>query len=625
MSQPPQPPNQPPQGPPPGFGGAPGGFPPQPPQSRPGQPAYGYPQSPPPPPGAPQSPPAPPAAPQGPPPPPPGAPQAPPGVPPTPPGGYGYPGPAGPGAQGPQDFPTQAFGAAQPPQFGAPPQPYATQPQFGAYPPPAQYPGAPGGGPSGSGSKKRMAVIVAAVAALVLVAGGGVWFLTKGDGKDDEAKSETGKSQGGTGEQGGGGGGGKAPQTIDGKLLFSVDQPKVDDLVTVKGMWATDKIFAKADVYKIVGYGLSGGQKWEIPLDGEICWSSQHVTADGKTAVLVKDAKPSAEKKYGGSCTQVVALDLNNGKKLWQESAKVADQDVRFEEVTVGGGTVAAGGTSGGAAWSLDGGKSLWKPKAGEDCKDDGYGGGGDKLVAVRRCGDYKRPQMKIQTLNPKTGAITSEYKVPEGISYVHVVSTNPLVIGLDAGGSTGSGASDLMAIDDSAKDGKMRSKISTGNGKFQIKCPSTDVEGCTKVAVGKDAVYMPSEEHQSGNTQNPGRLNEIVAFDLATGQSKGKTEGIPNSELLPLSVDKDGYVIGYQSPTYRDGGAVVRIDPKTFKKDVLLKNPASSAVAERSLSPSYQQALYAQGRLYLGDGFADKPSKYRTDKEYLTLIFGGS
>ncbi|MEU2515754.1 outer membrane protein assembly factor BamB family protein [Streptomyces syringium] len=620
MSQPPQPPNQPPQGPPPGFGGAPGGFPPQPPQSGPGQPAYGYPQSPPPPPGAPQQPPAPPAAPQGPPPPPPAAPQ---GPPPPPPGGYGYPGPAGPGAQGPQDFPTQAFGAAQPPQFGAPSQPYGTQPQFGAYPPPAQYPGAPGG-PSGGGSKKRMAVIVAAVAALVLVAGGGVWFLTKGDGKDDEAKSETGKSQGGTGEQGGGGGG-KAPQTIDGKLLFSVDQPKVDDLVTVKGMWATDKVFAKADVYKVVGYGLSGGQKWEIPLDGEICWSSQHVTADGKTAVLVKDAKPSAEKKYGGSCTQVVALDLNNGKKLWQESAKVADQDVRFDEVTVGGGTVAAGGLSGGAAWSLDGGKSLWKPKAGEDCKDGGYGGGGDKLVAVRRCGDYKRPQLKVQTLNPKTGAIASEYKVPEGISYVHVVSTNPLVIGLDAGGSTGSGASDLMAIDDSAKDGKMRSKISTGNGKFQIKCPSTDVEGCTKVAVGKDAVYMPSEEHQSGNTQNPGRLNEIVAFDLATGQSKGKTEGIPNSELLPLSVDKDGYVIGYQSPTYREGGAVVRIDPKTFKKDVLLKNPASSAVAERSLSPSYQQALYAQGRLYLGDGFADKPSKYRTDKEYLALIFGGS
>ncbi|MEU1310342.1 PQQ-binding-like beta-propeller repeat protein [Streptomyces cinnamoneus] len=628
MSQPPQPP-QPPQGPPaqpgagfgapqdppPGFGAPP---PAQPPAGPAGAPAYGYPQAPPPPGppaagaayGYPQAPP-PAGAPQTPP-PPPGAPQAP------PPAGYGYPGaPPAPGNAAQSYMPTQAFGAVQPPQPGMYP------------PPPGQFPGgAPAGGPGGPGgpgggkAKQRMMAIIGGAVAAVLVVGGGVWFVTKDDGKSDD-KGNTASGQD-TGKQGGAEGGKPAPKAIDAKLLFSVDQPKVDDLVSVKGLWTTDQVFAKVDVYKIVGYGLSGGQKWEIPLDGEICWASPHVTADGKTAVLVKDGKPSADKKYGGPCSQVVALDLNKGEKLWQKSAKAGDQDVRFNSVTVGGGTVAAGGTSGGAAWAIADGKELWKPKPGEDCRDDGYGGG-TKLVAVRRCGDYSRPQMQVQTLNPESGAVKSVFKVPAGLKWVHVASTEPLVIALDAGDNSGSSASDFMAIDDSGKEGKLLSKISTGNGKFQPKCPSTDVEGCTKLAITKDTLYLPSEEHASGNAQQVGRVNEVVGFDLASGESKGKAEGAPGSSLLPLGVDKDGYPIAYQEPTYKAGGKVVRIDPKSFKTDVLLKNPANTADSERRLTPGLHRALWSQGRLYMGSSYANKPSSVSFGKEYAVMIFGGS
>ncbi|MFC4513278.1 PQQ-binding-like beta-propeller repeat protein [Streptomyces ehimensis] len=656
MSQPPQPP-QPPQGPPGGGFGAPqdprGGFgAPQPPQ---GPPPGAAPQAPPPtmvsppvppPAGAPQQPPQPPqpgaapqTPPQAPPPtmlstpavPPPGAPQNPPpgapAVPPAPgaapqapppaaPGGYGYPAaPAAPGYgyPGPAGAPG---GYGYPGAPGAPGQP---QPQYGGYGPTAQFPaGAPTGAPGGNGPKKRMALIAGAVAAVLVVAGGGIWFATKGGGGDDDKKTEAGSSAGTQGGQAQGGGG-KAPKTVDGKLLFTVDQPKADDLISVKGMWATDKVFAKADIYKIVGYGLSGGKQWEVPLDGEICWPSQQTTADGKTALVVKDSKAN-----NAQCTQVVALDLNNGKKLWQKSAKSGDQDLRFGEVTVGGGTVAAGGTSGGAAWSLDGGKELWKPKPGDDCRDDGYGGG-SKLVAVRRCGDYARPQMQVQTLDPASGAPKSVYKAPAGLQWVHIASTDPLVIAVDAGGDKGSGASDFLAIDDSATEGKLRSKISTGNGGFTPKCPSTNVEGCTKLAVTKDTLFLPSEEHSSGNAQQVGRVNEIVGFDLATGQSRGKAEGLPGSTLTPLGVDKDGYPIGYQDPTYKAGGQVVRIDPKSFKTDVLLKNPAASAQSERMLSPTIQPTLWSQGRLYLGGSFANKPSSVSFGKQYLVMIFGGS
>ncbi|MCD9144496.1 outer membrane protein assembly factor BamB family protein [Streptomyces albireticuli] len=641
MSQPPQPPNQPPGVPPaqPGGGfGAPNpsyGYPhQQPTQVAPQVPAQPS-QVPPPPPGAPQTPPPPPGAPQAPqtPPPPPGTPpQAPPAA---PPGGYGYPGPGQAPQPGGYGYPGQApqpggygypGGPGQPGQgFGAP-----TQPQFGAFPQqPGPYgaPGGPGGPGSGGGAKKRMAVIVSAAVALVLLVGGGVWFAVSGDDKEEQAKGGEGTSQGTGGKQGGGEQGGTKgdkPKTVDGKLLFEVEQEKVDDLVSAKGMWVGDQAVAKVDVYKIVGYGLSGGKKWELPLDGAVCWANPKPTDDGKAVVLVSDGKPSSEKKYGGPCTQVIAFDVNKGTKLWQKSAKAGDRDVTFDEVTIGAGTVAAGGTSGGAAWSLDGGQELWKPKEdSSNCKDAGYAGGG-KLVAVRRCGDYERPQVSVQTLDPKSGAVKSTYKVPTGLNYPHIASTDPLVVAVSAGDTTGNGASDFLVVDDSGKDGTLRSKISTA-GKYEPKCPATEVEGCSKLAVTKDTLYLPTEEHPSGNSSQPGRINEIVAFDLATGQTKGKTDGTAGTEMIPLGVDKDGYPIAYRNATFRWGGQVLRIDPKTFKADVLLKNADDTARAENELSPNYQQGVYAQGRLFLGTNYIRKVTVAGLGKQYTLQIYGGS
>ncbi|MFF4532516.1 PQQ-binding-like beta-propeller repeat protein [Streptomyces sp. NPDC001407] len=465
-----------------------------------------------------------------------------------------------------------------------------------------------------------MAIIVSAAVALALVVGGGIWYATSGGGgKDDQATKGSGSSQ-----TGGGGSSGPKPKTVDGKLLFSVPSQDVKDMVSAQGMWATDQVVAKSDVYKVTGYGLSGGKKWEIPLDGAVCWANPQATADGKAVVLVSDGKQTDDKPYGGPCTQVVALDLNKGTKLWQKSAKTGDKDMTFSEVTIGGGTVAAGGLSGGAAWSLDGGKELWKPKVdGDDCKDAGYGGG-DKLVAVRRCGDYQRPQLSIQTLDPKSGGVKSEYKMPMGLNYPHIASTDPLVVAVSAGDSTGNGASDFMVIDDSAKEGKLKSKISTGNGNYEPKCPSTEVEGCTKISITKDSLYLPTKQHSSGDSDQPGQVNEIVAFDLNTGQTKGKTEGVPGAQLVPLGVDKDGFPIGYQNATYKGGGQVLRIDPKTYKADVLLKNADDSAKIEQDLSPQFKQGLWAQGRLFLGSDYVHKQSP-GLDRENMMAVFGGS
>ncbi|WP_049713932.1 PQQ-binding-like beta-propeller repeat protein [Streptomyces caatingaensis] len=509
-----------------------------------------------------------------------GYPQAPP-----PPGGYGYP-------------------AAGGPQFGAP--------QFGgAYqqtPPPA------------AKNRKRLAVIVGAVTAFALLLSGGVWYALQGGGDDDPKKDGPKASSGAKG--GGGAKGADKPRAKEGKFLFGAELATIKDTSRpAGGMWVTGKVFAKGDLDKVVGYGLTGGKQWEIPLDGDICSAPKHVTADGKTAVLVAQAPPSDSKPYGGPCNQVVALDLDHGKKLWQKSVRVGDKDVTFSEVTVGGGTVAAGGLGGGAAWSLEG-KELWKPKEDDSCRDDGYGGG-SKLVAVQRCGDYERPQMKVQTLDPATGMPKSSFKVPSGLQYVHVVSTDPLVIGVNAGDHTGNGVSDFMAIDDSGKDGKLRSKIATENGKFVPRCPSTAVEGCYKLAVTKDTLYLPSDDHQTGKSGEVGRVNEVVAFDLANGKSKGKTDGRVSSSMVPIGTDGDGAAIAYLTASWRAGGTVVRIDPNSFAAQELLKNPLATQKTEAQISPLFEQAIWAQGRLYLGRNYIHKPSPFADGKEYIAMIWG--
>ncbi|WP_405505861.1 PQQ-binding-like beta-propeller repeat protein [Streptomyces purpurascens] len=595
MTQPPPPP---PQQPPPG-----GGF--GPPQDQPPQPGYGYPQAPQtPPPAAPQAPPQPPQAPQGPPP------------------GYGYPG------QQPQ-APYGQPGQPGQPGYGQPGQPGYGQPGYG-YPqgtmplqPQPGYPGQPGGGKK---FNAQLAIIVAAVVAIALIIGGGVWYSSsKDDGtKDDTASS--GGSTGGTDDNNGGtasGGKEKAPSDPSAKVLFQVPAPEVknDSTVVVSGSWLTDKTYAKSGIAQIVGYDRdTGGKQWTIPLDGPVCQASRHVTDDNKTAILYQPAMPTkADPSHG--CSQVAVIDLDAGKELWSKTVKTGDQLISFDNVTVSGKTVAVGSSSGGAAFDISG-KPLWSPKPSDSCYDAGYGGG-EKLVAVRKCGSYEQRQLHIQTIDPKSGKVISEYKMAEGIEYASVVSTNPLVVAADVGDSAGdgSGISDFFSIDN--KTGKLRTRISAPGEQFAARCEGiTRIEYCNQLAVGGDRLYIPTEEHDGKGEYS--QTNEIVAFDLATGKQTGqRADAGDGYTISPLRMD-GGNLIAYKRPPYDKGGQIVSIDGGSFKETKLLENPASEQVrdVESSMSPDYSEFLYAEGHLYMSKVYASKRSS-TGDKEYLAVGFG--
>ncbi|MFF7354107.1 MULTISPECIES: PQQ-binding-like beta-propeller repeat protein [Streptomyces] len=584
MTQPPPPPpNQPPQqggfGPP-----SPPQQPPQPPQPQPG---YGYPQPPQPQPGYGYPQPAP--APQ-----PPQPPQS----------GYGYP--------GPQQNP---YGQ-QPPAYGQPQNPYGqpTQPGYGYPGQPPTVPMQPQPGQSGGGRNNSVLfIVVAAVVAIALIVAGGIWYASSSG--DDGKSHNTASSSGGTGGKTGGGKE-KVPADPAGKVLFEVPMPHANDLISTIGSWLTDKVYAKSGVNEIVGYDPAKGTKlWTIELPGPLCAASKHVTDDDKTAITYQP-RPDTKTSIGG-CTQIAAIDLDAGTKLWTKTVKSGDYPIDYENVTVAQRTVALGDSEGGAAFDLDSGKPLWLPKPGDDCYDAGYGGGA-KLVAVRSCGDIDNERVSIQTIDPKTGKVLSEYKMDPGIQDASVVSTEPLVVAAEVGEE--SDALDYFSIDN--KTGKLLAHISAPDNTYGGKCDgSTRIEDCRQIVVGNGKLYLPTAEHDG--TGEFSRTNEIVSFDLHTGKPTGqRVEAGDGYTLSPLRMDGSN-LIAYNEPPYDKGGQVLSIDGGTFKSTKLLENPSTRSVhdVEIDMLPDFAELLFADGRLYMSEVHARKASSsYGKD---LAVAFG--
>ncbi|MGW7547827.1 outer membrane protein assembly factor BamB family protein [Streptomyces sp. NPDC054770] len=564
MTQPPPPPpNQPPQQP--GFGA------PQP------QPGYGYPQQPP-------------------------APQP----------GYGYP------QQPPNPY-------AQQPGYGYPNQP--PQPGYG-YPGgrPGQ-PGAPGSAPGPGRNNATLLIVVAAVVAIALIVGGGIWYAKSSGGdakKKDDTASSSGGSTGGQDANGGKNGKGteKVPADTTSKILFQVPLPTANDTTVTAGSWLTDKVYAKSGVARITGYDPDSGAKlWTVPLPGPVCRATGHVSADGRTAVVFQPKMPAKGSTAG--CTQVAAIDLNAGKKLWTKTIKSGDVAINLDNVTVAQQTVAVGGSSGGGAFDLASGKVRWQPKPGDSCYDAGYGGGA-KLVAVRRCGSGDSGQLHIQTLDPVSGKVFSEYRMASGIDYASVVSTDPLVVAADVNDSAGdgSGFSDVFSIDN--RTGALRTRISTPGSSYAARCDGIyELEKCTGVVVGNDRLYLATEQHDGDGDYT--KTNEIVAFDLATGKQTGqRADAGDNYTITPLRMDGPN-VIAYKNAPYDKGAQVVSIDGGSFKETKLLENPATTAVkaVETTMSPQYAEVLYSQGHLYLSAAYAHTAGSSSSAKEYLVTAFG--
>ncbi|MFE7130949.1 PQQ-binding-like beta-propeller repeat protein [Streptomyces sp. NPDC057638] len=530
--------------------------------------------------------------------------------PPPPPPGLGPPQPPPPGG---------GFGppvAPPPGGFGAPHPPAA--PAYGFGPPTPYGPPAPPPPPPSPG-KNITRIVVAAVAAVALLVGGGVWYATtSGDGGDPSADPAPTAADDGPGRE-------RAPRDPAARLLFQLPEPARDGLADVGGSWLTDTAYIKPGIRSLVAHDLtSGAPRWTLPLPGQICASSRHPSADDRVAIVFEAAPRTGRGPGSGSfqpCTEVGAVDLTSGRLLWRTSVTSAtsgDQKVRFREVTQSGETVAAGGTDGGAAFSLRTGAVLWKPTAAADrCRDLGYGGG-PALVAVRSCGDYGDPQLTIQGLAPRDGTPLFSYRLPPGVAFASVVSSRPLVVAADVGDTAGrAGFSDLFSLDG---EGALRARIPATGDRFQARCRTAEVERCTRMTVGNGRIYLPTTDHEG--SVGTRQTNEIVSFDLATGKpTTGRAEAGDGYTLVPLRMD-GGNVIAYKRPPYDKGGQVITLDGTSFAAKTLLENPSDKRVREleTSFSTDGAEYRYANGRLYVSTSLLGAPSGMRKP---LAVAFG--
>ncbi|MET9852095.1 PQQ-binding-like beta-propeller repeat protein [Streptomyces sp. NPDC006450] len=572
-----------------------------PPPSQPPSGGFGAPQDPPP--GgfaAPPPPPAPPAKPAGPPPPPAQPPTAPAGPPAGPPAGqasYGYP----------QE---QSYGYPQ-----QQPQPVTT-PMYAA-----QSPAAPAAG--GNEVRTQLMIVGAALLAIVLIVGGGFWYVSGEDKGSDGQPVAGGSASPGEDKAPGGGGTEKAPAKTKSKTLVNVPMPESSEIVQIPGSWLTDTTYAKSDMGKVVGYNLTdGAKKWEIPLEANICGASRWVS-DNKTAILFDEALPTPEKKYQ-PCNQVGVIDLNSGKLLWKATAKSqtgGDKPITFGEITVSGQTVAAGGLSGGAAWNLADGKVLWGAKTDADrCEDLGYAGG-PALAVIRRCGQHPNYALSAQSLDPVTGAQKSSYKLPAGLDFAQIVSSQPLVVAVDVNDTSknATGVSDLFVVDDG---GQLKTRIPLTSGNYDPECGATEVEDCTHMVVGNGRIYMPTEEHKGAS--DSGRTNEIVSFDLETGKlTTDRADAGERYTVFPLRMDGSN-LIAYKVPPYDGGGQVVSIDGKTMKETLLMQNPSTkeSQRAETQYVPDAHEYRYGNGKLFIARDAVSSKSSVATDPYYTFVSF---
>ncbi|MGW7319085.1 outer membrane protein assembly factor BamB family protein [Streptomyces sp. NPDC054854] len=553
----------------------------------------------------------------------------------------------------PQQPPSGGFGAPQPvpPPPSMPPtvpQPPAQQPGYGypqqqpGYGYPQQQPGyghpqqpatvqTPARPPAGGGNvvRTQLMIVGAALVAMALIIGGGFWYVS-GDGEGGGTTTAEGGTPSGSADPkapAAPGGTEKAPSNPKSKTLINVPSPQPEDVIAVDGSWLTDSTYVKSDVAKVIGYNLvDGGKKWELPLPAHVCGATKHVS-DNKSAILFQEGMPTADKKYP-QCNQVGVIDLNTGKLLWSGNAKSStggDRPVAFSEVTISGQTVAAGGLSGGAAWNLADGKSLWTPKVdSEGCYDLGYAGG-EALAVLRKCGRIPNQTLLAQVLDPVTGAPKSSYKLSPGIEWAGIISTKPLVVAADVGDTAknATGVSDLFVVDDA---GQLKSRISLAAGTWAPECPATEVEQCSKMVVGNGKVYLPTYEHQ-GSGSSVGRTNELVSFDLETGKATtDRADAGESYTITPLRMDGSN-VIAYKSPPYNKGGQIVSIDSKTMKETILMENPPEKTGqrAEAQFSADHSEFRYHNGKFFISRTNVRKPYSDKADPEYLFVSFTAS
>ncbi|MFJ3339109.1 PQQ-binding-like beta-propeller repeat protein [Streptomyces sp. NPDC086766] len=374
------------------------------------------------------------------------------------------------------------------------------------------------------------------------------------------------------------------------------------------GTWATDKIVARGVANRVEGYKLASDDDetaWKLELGGHLCATSRDVTADGRTAVVIQP--PRGEAASGkGVCDQVVFLDLNTGKKLWQRKMPAADfAYVTNTGLTLTKGVVAVAWGRGSVAYDMKSGKQLWNSTTTSQCEDKGFAGG-RALLALAACGEAPDTTYKVQKLDPRTGRTLWTYKVATGIDDVFLPSADPPVLAVAAG--------DTMVTDLITLDGQGRHLATISLNGYDAKCGSRYafsrffgvVDACDGMVVGRTQAYIMSKE----NIAIGQPAGWIVAFDLKTGRTQGKFDGREFQAVVPVRMSGDDLLIYRAGADSLAPAALVRWNPRTDRETPYLLFQLPEDEAYELSDPEQTDIVVEKGRMFFA------PRKLERDED---------
>lgn len=395
----------------------------------------------------------------------------------------------------------------------------------------------------------------------------------------------------------------RAPVSPEGQIVAEHDEAKLsENTVTdpryAPGTWATGKTVARGVANRVEGYRIEPGYDetaWTLKLAGHICATSEDVTADGRTAVVVQPPKAEGAATEG-VCDQVVFFDLDTGEKLWQKKMPAAGSAfVTNTDLTLTEGVVAIGWGGGSVAYDMKTGKRLWNTTTVSQCHDQGFAGG-RALLALVACGDTSDATYRVEKLNPRTGRTRWTYKLADGVQDVYLPSSDPPVLAVAAGDSA---VTDLITLD--AARGTRLATISMSG--YDPKCGKRydfspffgTLDDCDGLVVGRTQVYVMSEEQT--DIEQPS--DWIVAFDLDDGDSAGKFEGRPFQMVVPLRTSGDDLIIYRRSMDTVQPAAVVAWNPRTDEETPYLLFHLPEDDEYELSDPEQTEIVYEQGHVF--------------------------
>ncbi|MEU6090106.1 PQQ-binding-like beta-propeller repeat protein [Streptomyces sp. NPDC047085] len=455
--------------------------------------------------------------------------------------------------------------------------------------------------------RRRIGGVAAAAVALCLGAGLVVWVQSGDDGNDksgpvavEQAPDEIRETVE------------KAPSSPEGQIVVEQKEAKLTaDTRYAPGTWATGKILARGVKNRIEGYKIEpdgGDTAWTLKLDGHICATSRDVTADGRTAVVVQTAHVNDE--GAKMCDEVVFVDLNTGKKVWQQKMPGADfAYVTNTNIALTKGVVAVAWGKGSVAYGMDKGKRLWNTTIASECHDMGYAGG-RALLALVTCGRSSDTTYRVEKLDARTGKVVWKYQVARGIQGVYLASSEPPVVAVEAGDID---VTDLITLD--GKSGERTATISMSG--FDPKCGRTTydngffgvVDKCDGVVVGRDRLFVMSKE----GTDIKQPSDQIVAFDVKSGATAGKFWGRPFQMVIPVRMNGDDLILYRRSIDDVQPAAVVDWNPRTDKETPYLLFQLPEDDEDTLSDPEQSDIVYEQGHVFFGPRALERDDKNPT------------